>query len=91
MSTPKWGWFGFRLGLRPARVFSGPRFDSVHLHQKNILFYLTPTTILYIILIMQLSIYSEVIRTIWKAIVKILIIPIVIVGCLSLLYWLSLY
>ena len=40
---------------------------------------------------MQLSIYSDVIRTIWKAIVKILIIPIVIIGCLGLLYWLSLY
>ena len=32
---------------------------------------------------MQLDIYGEVIRTIYKAIVKILIIPIVITGCIE--------
>ena len=27
------GWYRFRLGLKPAMVVSGPRFDSAHLHQ----------------------------------------------------------
>ena len=37
MSTTKWGWIWFRRGLKPAMVILGPRFDSVHLHQTNMI------------------------------------------------------
>ena len=30
------GGLGIRLRLNPAMAVSGPRFDSVHLHQKNL-------------------------------------------------------
>jgi len=39
---------------------------------------------------MQLDIYGEVVRTICKAVVKILIVPIVITGCIGFLYYSSL-
>ena len=51
LSTTKWGWFGIRLGVKPAREIPGPRFDSVHLHQKKYKYYLTDTNILSIIII----------------------------------------
>lgn len=35
MSRKKWGWIWFRRGLKPAMAVLGPRFDSVHLHQKT--------------------------------------------------------
>ena len=40
MSTTKWGWIWFRRGLKPAMVIFGPRFDSVHLHQTNMITWL---------------------------------------------------
>jgi len=39
---------------------------------------------------MQFDVLGEVVRTIWKVIIKILIIPIVIIGCIGYLYYCSL-